>query len=169
MTTLTLSEKQEFLRKHFRHRLTLLRTLRERKKLGYNYQGQGDIYRCVKDSNLIAVRLWLDFLGLKGEYNRGAYRLVKNRRRAARRATDDVIIEQFIGRGLEVREVPVPQQRILAGVYKRADKELAHLTRMFNNEFNEEDVLIEAATAVEDLLRRLLYEPSREQLPEMDA
>ena len=66
-------------------------------------------------------------------------------------------------------DVPASSQRILAGVYKRADKELAHLTSTFNEEFNEEDVLIEAATAVEDLLQRFLYAPLGEQLPPMDA
>ena len=43
------------MREHLRHRLTLLRTLRDRTAAGYSFAGQGDIYRCVKDSNLIAV------------------------------------------------------------------------------------------------------------------
>ncbi len=78
-------------------------------------------------------------------------------------------IDQFIGRLLIPADVPASSQRILAGVYKRADKELAHLTSTFNEEFNKEDVLIEAATAVEDLLERFLYAPQGEQLPPMNA
>jgi isopenicillin N synthase-like dioxygenase len=66
MKTMDDATKSEYLKKHFRHRMTLLRTLRERKKKNESYQNRGDIYRCVKDSNLIAVRLWLDFMGLKG-------------------------------------------------------------------------------------------------------
>ena len=169
MTTLTKPEREKFLREHLRHRLTLLRTLRERKKRKHNYQGQGDIYRCVKDSNLNAVRLLLDFLGLKGEFDGGDYKLMESPRKPGAKFADDVKIDQFIGRLLTPSDVPVSSQRILAGVYKRADKELAHLTSTFNEEFNEEDILIAAATAVEDLLQRFLYAHLHEPLPQMDA
>jgi hypothetical protein len=163
---MTTDEQNEFLRKHFRHHLTLLRCLRERKRSGYIYQGQGDIYRCVKDSNLFAVRLWLDFLGLKGELKSGDYKLLENPRKKGPKFADDIMIDQFIGRLLTPADVPTSKQRILAGVYKRADKELAHLTITFNNEFNEEEVLIDAATTVEMLLQKFLYK--NEQLPKMD-
>jgi hypothetical protein len=123
----------------------------------------------VKDSNLNAVRLILDFLGLKGEFDGSDYRLTPSQRKAGAKFADDIKIDQFIGRLLTPADVPASSQRILAGVYKRADKELAHLTSTFNEEFNEEDVLIEAATAVEDLLQRFLYAPLGEQLPPMDA
>jgi hypothetical protein len=166
MTTLTQTDKDKFLKEHFAHRLTLLRTLRERKRRGHNYQGQGDIYRCVKDSNLVAVRLILDFLGVKGEFDGTDYKLTPKPRTA--QFADDVKIDQFIGRLLRPADVAASSQRILAGVYKRADKELAHLTTTFNNEFNEEDALIAAATAVEDLLQRFLYGPLNRPLPPMD-
>src|SRR5882724_6593042 len=116
MTALTQTERDNFLRKHLRHRLTLLRTLRERKRSGHNYQGQGDIYRCVKDSNLIAVRLILDFLGLKGEFDGSDYTLMGSERGA--KFADDIKIDQFIGRLLTPADVPASSQRILAGVYK---------------------------------------------------
>ncbi len=169
MTTLTEPDRDKFLREHLRHRLTLLRTLRERKRCGHNYQGQGDIYRCVKDSNLNAVRLILDFLGLKGEFDGSDYKVTARPRRSGSKFADDIMIDQFIGRLLTPADVPASSQRILAGVYKRADKELAHLTSTFNEEFNEEEVLIAAATAIEDLLQTFLYAPLHEQLPEMDA
>jgi len=169
MTTLAQMERDKFLREHLRHRLTLLRTLRERKRCGHNYQDQGDIYRCVKDSNLNAVRLILDFLGLKGEFDGSDYMLTSSPRKLGVKFADDIKIDQFIGRLLMPADVPASSQRVLAGVYKRADKELAHLTSTFNEEFNKEDVLIEAATAVEDLLQRFLYAPLGEQLPQMDA
>jgi|SRR5665213_98662 len=165
---MTPDEQNEFLRNHFRHRLTLLRCLRERKRSGHIYKGRGDIYRCVKDSNLFAVRLWLDFLGLKGEYEMGDYKLLINPRKNGPKYIDDVMIDQFIGRLLTPADVPTSKQRILAGVYKRADKELAHLTTTFNNEFNEEEVLIDAATTVEILLQQFLYKPFNQELPEMD-
>lgn len=65
---MTDQEKLKYRQIHLRHRLTLLRALRDRSSNGYNYDGQGDIYRCVKDSNLIAVRLLMDFLGIKGHF-----------------------------------------------------------------------------------------------------
>jgi hypothetical protein len=169
MTNLTQTNRDKFLREHLRHRLTLLRTLRERKSCRHNYQGQGDIYRCVKDSNLIAVRLILDFLGLKGEYDGSDYKLTARPRQRGGKFAEDIKIDQFIGRLLTPADVPASSQRILAGVYKRADKELAHLTSTFNKEFNEEGALIAAATAVEDLLQRFLYDALHEQLPQMDA
>src|SRR5437764_1307773 len=118
MTTLTPTERDKFLREHLRHRLTLLRTLRERKKCGYPYQGQGDIYRCVKDSNLNAVRLVLDFLGLKGDFDGSDYKLIPNPRKTGVKFADDVKIDQFIGRLLTPADVPTSLQRVLAGVYK---------------------------------------------------
>jgi hypothetical protein len=165
--TLTAAEKEKFLREHLRHRLTLLRTLRERTKIAYNFQGQGDIARCVKDSNLMAVRLLLDFLGLKGHFNGSDFVLKRNPRNP--KFPDDVKIDQFIGKLLKVDDVPASKRKVLAGVYMRADKELAHLTLTFNKEFNEPARLIEAVTAVEELLKKFLYEPLREPLPEMDA
>lgn len=169
MSNLAQIEIDKFLNEHLRHRLTLLRTLRERKKIGYNYQGEGDIYRCVKDSNLIAVRLILDFLGLKGVYSGNSYSLVSDSKRPNQRFTDDVKIDQFGLRLLTPEDISPESRRILAGVYKRADKELAHLTSTFNDEFNEEDILIKAATIVEGLLKTFLYAPLNKHLPEMDA
>jgi hypothetical protein len=167
MKTLTRYTKTRFLREHLRHRLTLLRTLRERTKTGYNFQGQGDIYRCVKDSNLIAVRLLLDFLGLKSEYRSGRYVLVPSSRKIGRKWQNDVKIDQFIGRLLTPRDVPSKSRSLLAGVYRRAYKELAHLTLTFNKKFNEEEALIDAATALEGLRQEFLY--GRTRLPTINA
>jgi hypothetical protein len=163
MTPLDAGDKKKFLFAHFGHRLSLLLTLRERRKSGYDYGGQGDIYRCVKDSNLLGVRLWLDFLGLRGsKTDAGVYELVEN---GGKRWPDDVGVEHFIGHTLKVEKVPLAVRRVLAGVYVRADKELAHLTTTFNDEFNEEAALIEAATAVESLLTEFLYLPLGEKMP----
>ncbi len=167
MKKLTPYTKRRFLREHLRHRLTLLRTLRARTKAGYNFQGQGDIYRCVKDSNLGGVRLLLDFLGLKGVYHKGRFRLVQSSRRNGPKWQDDVKIDQFIGRLLTPHDVPKNSRRLLAVVYRRADKELAHLTLKFNKPFNEEKALIDSATALERLFQQFVY--VGKPLPAMDA
>lgn len=167
MKTLTPYTKNRFLREHLRHRLTLLRTLRERTKAGYNFQGQGDMYRCVKDSSLVAVRLLLDFLGLKGEYHKGRFRLVESPRRSGTKWQDDVKVDQFIGRLLTPNDVPRNTRQLLAGVYRRADKELAHLTLKFNKPFNQEKALIDAATAIESLFQQFVY--GGKPLPPIDT
>jgi hypothetical protein len=168
MSPLTDHEKQTFLMTHLRHRLTLLRTLRERKRTGESYQGRGDIYRCVKDSNLIAVRLLLDFMGLKGVRRPTGFTLEPIPRRTAGKYAADVKIDQFIGHLLTPRDVPVASHDVLAAVYCRADKELAHLTTTSDDAYNTEDKLIEAATAVESLLEQHLFRPLGVDLPEMD-
>lgn len=56
---------------------------------------------------------------------------------------------------------------MLAGVYRRADKELAHLTLKFNKPFNEEKALIDAATAIEGLIQKFVYEGK--QLPPINT
>jgi hypothetical protein len=57
----------------------------------------------------------------------------------------------------------------LAGVYKRADKELAHLTGTFNDDFNKDEVVDEAAQLVEKMLNTHLYTVVNEQMPEIDS
>lgn len=165
MIMLTKREQEKFLNKHLRHRLTLLRTLRERNKVDHNYQGKGDIYRCVKDSNLMAVRLLLDFLGLKGRLTGRTYSLIT----ITSRWPDDIKIDNFGLSLVTPANVPKRYRKTLAGVYLRADKELAHLTSKFNNEFNKEAVLIKAATFVELLLEKFLYAPLGKTLPTMDT
>lgn len=117
---MTHEEKLKYRQLHLRHRLTLLRTLRKRPSVNYNYDKQGDIYRCIKDSNLIAVRLLMDFLGIKGQVVNGNYTLTP----ITRTYENDVRIDKFIGKLLSPNDIPTTDQRILAGVYVRADKDL---------------------------------------------
>jgi hypothetical protein len=168
MKTLTPSQQRAMLRKHLPHRLTLLRTLRERARAGESYCERGDIYRCVKDANLIAVRLLLDFMGLKGVTGLAGPELQPSPRRSGRKYEDDVRIDQFRGALLTPKDVPRRLHRRLAGVYCRADKELAHLTTKFSARYNSEAALIRAADAVESLLERHLYRPARLPLPAID-
>jgi hypothetical protein len=115
----------------------------------------------------VLVRLLLDFLGLRGEYHKGRFRLVESPRKNGAKWQDDVKIDQFIGRLLTPRDIPKQSRRLLAGVYRRADKELAHLTLKFNKAFNEEKALIDSATALESLFQQFVYDGK--PLPAMDA
>jgi hypothetical protein len=163
---MTRLDKKEFTQKHLKHRLTLLRTLRERKKNGYLYDVQNDIYRCVKDSSLIAVRLLSDFLGFRVKFENGHYSLTEITEKQKR--ADDVRLDKFVDKLLCLKDLSIEDQRILWGVLIRADKELAYITSKFDDEFNTEEALIKAATIVEHLLKKNLYDALGEELPEMD-
>jgi hypothetical protein len=148
-------EKEAFRIGHLPHRLTLLRTFRDRQ--AENWQGKGDIYRCVKDSALISMRLFLDAMGLQGQYDetKGEYILRVNKKE---RRGDDVWIDQLGGTLVDPDSISDDERRILAGIYKRADKELAHLTVSDVGEFNTPAVIIRGIDTVERLIRTNLYD-----------
>ena len=52
-------------------------------------------------------------------------------------------------------------------MYKRGDKELAHLTGTFNEEFNKDEVVDDAAQLIEKMLNTYLYTVVREKMPEI--
>ena len=119
MKTLSTEEKLAFRQCHLKHRLTLLRTLRVRKNQGETFAGCGDVYRCVKDSNLIGVRLLMDFLGLRDGDENGRLTLRQNPRKPGLKFADDVKLDQFFGRLLQPNDVPHDKHELLAGVYRR--------------------------------------------------
>jgi hypothetical protein len=160
---LTLAEQEGFRKAHLPHRLTLLRTFRDRVKEKQQrkgiWQGEGDIYRCLKDSALISIRLFLEAMGLQGccDTAKNSYLLTM---REGRRA-DDVWIDQLGGMLVDPGDhdlISDQDHRILAGIYCRASKELAHLTVADEGEFNTEEALIRGVDSVERLLRTHLYE-----------
>ena len=69
---LTVQEIEEFFSAHLPHRLTLLRAFRYRLNWGGDWQGTGDIYRCLKDSALISVRLFFTSDATKRQVRRYA-------------------------------------------------------------------------------------------------
>ena len=148
-------EKEVFRMEHLPHRLTLLRTFRDRQ--AENWQGRGDIYRCVKDAALISIRLFLDAMGLQGYYDdaKKEYILCVNRKE---RRGDDVWIDQLGGQLVDPNSISNDERQILAGIYKRADKELAHLTVSDVGEFNTPAVIVRGIDIVERLMRANLYD-----------
>src|SRR5437899_1067887 len=143
---LTQQQKSDFLNAHLRHRLTLLRTLRDRKAAGWSWDGMGDLYRCAKDSALISIRLLTGALGLRGEFDASKSDFVL--KSAPSPNADDVQVDQLGGQLVPLNSLSPPEQRLLAGVCVRANKELAHLTLTYNEEFNREDVFLSAATLI---------------------
>jgi hypothetical protein len=157
-------QQEEFFEKHLQHRLTLLRAFRERKSWAEG-AGLGDIYRCLKDSALISIRLLLEAMGLCACYDKDTGRPTLKIR--TRREPDDVDIEQLGGGPVDPVSIPADDRTILAGIYFRANKELAHLTLTYDEEFNTPGVLLRGIDLVEELLRTHLYEKIGRQLPEL--
>ena len=61
--------------------------------------------------------------------------------------------------------IKIDDQRLLAGIYCRADKELAPLTTHDEATFNASNALIDGINLVESLLRLNLYVKVGRQLP----
>ena len=112
-------------------------------------------------------------MGLKGDFNqtRKDFILIENTTLRNCRSDDDILIDQLGG------ELPDPgswslsadEARLLAGVYKRADKELAHLTATFNDAFNDDEAVDRASRLVERLLNEQLYTHVNERMPDIDV
>lgn len=159
MRELTDEEKNDFLEKHIRHRLTLLLTFKKRAGED-NFEQQNDLYCCAKDSSLIAIRMFLNFLGLKDDKKSGDPILIPFKGQ-----DKDVQLSQFVGKLISPESIPEEDGKLLAGVYRRGDKELAHLTLIYNDEFNEPANLIKATTLIENLLKTHLYGPLKLDFP----
>ena len=111
-------------------------------------------------------------MGLKGHFDKTCndFVLIENAKLRTSRSDDDILIDQLGG------ELPNPaswslstdEARLLGAVYKRADKELAHLTTTFNDEFNTDDNIDKASRLVERLLNEYLYTRVNEKMPAID-
>jgi hypothetical protein len=173
MQKLLPDEQKDYRQRHFAHRLTLLRCFASRRANNFDWNSNGDLLRCAKDSALISVRLFLSAMGLKADFDptRKDFVLVKNTALRNSRSDDDILIDQLGG------ELPDPgswslnadDERLLAGVYKRVDEELAHLTATFNREFNEDENIDRASRLVERLLSEYLYARVNERMPNIDV
>jgi hypothetical protein len=168
---LTEAQKDDFFERHLRHRLTLLRAFQYRCKQeensvpeGERWRGRGDIYRCLKDSALISMRLLLEAMGLQGSCDNGTYKLEQAKQS---RFDDDVRIDQLGGEeSLAIlSSIDTTDRCLLAGIYCRAHKELAHLTLTYDDKFNTQEVMLEGAGLVEGLIRKHLYEKVGKEFP----
>jgi len=175
MRKLSTSEQREYRQRHFAHRLTLLRCYTSRRAAGFDWNTKGDLFRCAKDSALICIRLFLSAMGLKGHFDQKNkdFVLIENTKLRNCRGYDDILIDQLGGALPDPTSwlLTADEARLLAGVYKRADKELAHLTATFDDEFNDDDGIDRASRLVEKLLNDHLCSRVnvRETMPKIDV
>jgi hypothetical protein len=148
-------EKEDFRERHLPHRLTLLRTFRDR---DINQKGMGNVHRCLKDAALISIRLFLEAMGLNGRYDPTTDSYVLEERARERRKPDDVWIDQLGGELVNPASIPADDARVLAGIYWRASKELAHLTHTDLGEFNTPEALKHGTDLIEELIQKHLYD-----------
>jgi hypothetical protein len=168
---LTEKQKQDFFEGHLPHRLTLLRAFQYRCEQeensvpeGERWRDRGDIYRCLKDSALISMRLLLEAMGLQGTFDGTGYELI---RRTKAIKTDDVRVDQLGGELVDPSEIEPTDRCLLAGIYCRAHKELAHLTLTYDDKFNTQEAMLKGAGLVEGLIRKHLYEKVGKEFPPM--
>ena len=130
MRQLSSSEQQDYRQRHFRHRLTLLPCFSQRRRAGFDWNTKGDLFRCAKRPHFHSP--FFIAMGLKGYFDPRSTEILfwdENAKLRNCRDYDDILIDQLGG------TLPNPsswslspkQARLLAGVYKRANKELAHL------------------------------------------
>lgn len=167
---LTTRKRNQFLTNHLAHRLILLRTFRERQKWFKeeydNKRHHGDLLRCAKDSALISIRLLTEAIGLKTwrDKTSNKFELIDcyhSAYKAPKPGSDDVRIEMLLTdhtTDLVTRnDLTKAQIKLLTGILKRADKELAHLTTTYNDKFNTAKKIVEAIDLVEQLFQKHLY------------
>ena len=152
---LTKAQKVAFLDKHIPHRLCLLTTFRDRQPWFKERIGRPDcdLLRVAKDSVLISIRMFAEFLRLKESGGK----------------EDDVFVDMLGGSPVKLTQLPEEEQSVINGLLRRANKELAHLTSDYtgHDEFNTAKVLVDGINIIEGLLRKHLYEPLKRSFPDL--
>jgi hypothetical protein len=163
--SLTPTEKDAFFERHLPHRLTLLRAFRDREDWGGDWRGRGDIFRCLEESALISIRLFIEALGLQGVVTGSTY-LIKRRETWQ---VDDVWIEDLGGKPLtddDLKNMPVEDRAVLGALWCWANKELAHLTSEFATQNHDKhNTIRRGIDVIEKLLCAKLYAEVGKQLP----
>jgi hypothetical protein len=155
---LTPTQIEAFLQDHIPHRLILLTTFRDRQAwFDESFRAErrdGDLLRVSKDSALISIRMFANFLGLRlkagklteGFTSKGKY-------------PNDVNATDLGGRQAMLSDISTDERTTLEGLLNRGDKELAHLTSNFtgHDDYNTEEAFKCGIDLVERLLREKVY------------
>jgi hypothetical protein len=164
---LTSEDKQAFLDLHIPHRLCLLTTFRDRQVWFKERIGEADcdLLRVSKDSALISIRLFSEFLGL--QLNGHKPRRLEERSGAGRH--DDILVDMLGGKRVLLADLSPAELPVIEGLLRRASKELAHLTSDYSdhNEFNTAGAFTVGIDAIERLLQTHLYEPLLHPFPNL--
>jgi hypothetical protein len=151
-----MTQKEAFLYHHIPHRLCLLTTFRDRQPWFKERKGDpdGDLLRVSKDSALVSIRMFAEFLGLK---------------KVGVKRDDDVFVDMLGGTRVHMQDLPIEERGVINGLLRRANKKLAHLTCDYTgyDEFGTARALVDGINIVERLLREHLYEPPKAPFPDL--
>lgn len=119
------TERDEFVRTHLGHRLSSLVSPICRPETKTLWSGQNDAYRAAKEGSYVMLRLFIEFLGVKGDENNSG-KLSRNQGTWA----DDLRLSAFSHWGMKNFE---PQdfgaeESFIAGVHRTLCKINAHFT-----------------------------------------
>jgi hypothetical protein len=168
---------EEFLQHHVPHRLCLLLTFRERQKWFYEEMSagrlSGDLLRCAKDSALISIRFFANFLGLRLKKKKQKYDLIDTSDADFFEPPkdDDVFVAQLGGSFAKLENLPPSEQALLKELLQRTDKELAHLTSNFlrHDDYNTAKAICDGITLIERLLGECLFAKVNRPFPSLDS
>jgi hypothetical protein len=158
---LTADQKDNFFKHHLPHRLCLLTTFRDRqawfaKRIG---KKDKDLLRASKDSSLIMIRMFAEFLGLKEG------RRKKNGGPKSGSPDDDVFLEMLGCPRVSLASLPQSEQDVITALTRRGNKELAHLTSSFADQlkFNTAEYIVEGIEIIARLLREKVYDQAQDR------
>jgi hypothetical protein len=154
--------KDEFFGRHFRHRITLLETFRERfgdenAPGALDWDSCRDLYRCAMDISMAMVRFFCEELGIKN-----------------RRYDDGLICCELPPRPFSVERLTLedfnsPLGRTVQDVLLAANKAVAHLNEELVNEIPEPDVIVKAINQTEEWIKSRIFAPNGVSFDEIVA
>ena len=152
----TPAQKPDFLDRHIPHRLCLLTTFRDRQAWFKERIGQADcdLVRVAKDSALISIRMFAQFL-----------RITHSQQKRT-----DVFVDELGGRlAREPDELSPDDRAKIEGLHRRGNRELAHLTTDFqgHDSFNTARAIVDGINIIERLVRTCLYEEQCLPFPDL--
>ena len=146
--------ENEFFQRHFRHRITLLETFRERfgdKDVSgaLDWKTCGDLYRCAMDISMAMVRYFCEELGIKN-------RDPKSDKLECCRLPE----RTFAVKRLSLTDFDSTSGEAVKKVLLAANKAIAHLNEEFVNEIPEPSVIVEAINQTQEWIKTRIFEPN---------
>jgi len=117
----------------------------------------GDLFRCLEECALISVRLFIEALGMQGIKDGSGYSVGLR----IDPKGDDVWVDDLGGKRMtqyDITNLPKEEREILGTLLVWANKELAHLTSVFETKnCDKHDIIRQGISIIENLIERKLY------------
>lgn len=158
---LTETEKTEFFKQHLPYRHKMLTTYNLITKDRPDYQNKipteilGEIIICTAEASRISCRMFIEFMGLSTR-NR---KLIEKRRyfKSPDGNSYEVKIVDLGGKWVNLRDLTLAEQDLLARTYETGNKATAHLTHKAPYG-GEHDIIYKSIELINQLLETHLYD-----------